>query len=944
MTQENPGTDPIANSPGSSPQIEQSILKGVSVDDDLKIEGGITQKVSGERSIEIHESSYSSLLNTGDHNSFNIQPQLPPPLTSTPTNIPYLGAANFVGREDELLELHRLLQQGGRVAITAIAGMGGVGKTELALQYAADHHGDYPAGLCWFSPRALDVSTQILEFAASMRLVPPNDQLFTRLHFIWQHWPKYPESPEGKARVGDVLLVFDDVESFDQVQPFLPIGFQRFKVLLTGRNELGRNIQHLQLDVLPPGKALELLEKFIGKERISKQAQGSADLCDWLGYLPLALELVGQYLADREELSLIAMLSRLQEQRLDDEALQYDEANPDHRTATARRGVATAFELSWQALNAAQRELGCLLSLFAAAAIPWPLVEVVVSLLSEGSTTVEQLQCVRISLVKSHLLQLSEDKESYYLHPLIRGYFGKKLKESGWAEGFKRGYSWAMAKEAVSFSYTSTCQQWERFSLVVPHLVEVADSMVDQVEDDALFYAFLGITSYYRAQGLHIQSELWCRRSIKECKQRLGGEHPNTLKAMGNLAVTLRERGKFTEACSLQEHVLKALNRLLGEEHPLTLAAKNNLAQTLYLQGDLARAHGLFEQVLEISHRVLAEDHPLTLIVISNLAEMRQAQGDLAGSHNLQEQVLAANRRILGEEHPNTLISKNNMALVHHAMGNLEEARSLQEQVLAANRRILGEEHPSTLSLLLSLAHILAAQGDLEGARSQQEQALEAFSRLLGQDHKDTQTAMNNLAQTLYAQGDLSGARSLQEQALETHYKVLGQDHPNTLTLKNNLALTLYAQGDLVRAHSLQEQVLECQSRVLGEEHPSTLLSRFNLAGILLAQGNLPNARSLFEQVLEARSRVLGEEHPDTLAAMNNLAQALHVQGHYEQAEPLYTQALEVLDWCLGSTHPTTQTVWNNYMQFLEELLEERPPALEVLRVSGSEMTREMLQ
>jgi hypothetical protein len=151
-------------------------------------------------------------------------------------------------------------------------------------------------------------------------------------------------------------------------------------------------------------------------------------------------------------------------------------------------------------------------------------------------------------------------------------------------------------------------------------------------------------------------------------------------------------------------------------------------------------------------------------------------------------------------------------------------------------------------------------------------------------------------------------------------------------------------QGAYAQAKQWYQQCLEECRRRLGDEHSDTLTSMNNLAQTLSRQGDYVRARQLQEQVLEVSRRVLGEEHPDTLTSMGNLAQTLYSQGNYVQAEPLYVQAFEILDQRLGFTHPTTQQIWNNYMQFLEKLLKERPPALEVLRVSGSAMTREMLQ
>jgi hypothetical protein len=149
-------------------QVKQSIFKNVQVGGDLKT-GDITQ------------------------NNTNItinQPELPKPV-GIPQNIPYTGASNFVGRSKELETLHQKLQRTDCVAISALAGMGGVGKTELAIQYALAHRETYQGGICWLQAREQDVGTQIVNFTqVHFGLNPPKDikELRERVRWCWQHW------------------------------------------------------------------------------------------------------------------------------------------------------------------------------------------------------------------------------------------------------------------------------------------------------------------------------------------------------------------------------------------------------------------------------------------------------------------------------------------------------------------------------------------------------------------------------------------------------------------------------------------------------------------------------------------------------------------------------------------------------------------------------------
>lgn len=216
----------------------------------------------------------------------------------------------FVGREAELQKLHEILQENNQVVIAAIAGMGGLGKTELALQYAMAHREIYKGGICWLLAKAGDVGIQIVQFARTqLDLKPPEDfDIFAQVQYCFRLW-----------REGNVLLVLDDVGEYQQVKPYLPPLSSRFKVLITTRQHLGASIKELSLDVLQPKAALELLKSFFKKtpQRIEQELTVANQLCEWLGYLPLGLELVGRYLARKQDLSFTEMLRRLEKKRLE---------------------------------------------------------------------------------------------------------------------------------------------------------------------------------------------------------------------------------------------------------------------------------------------------------------------------------------------------------------------------------------------------------------------------------------------------------------------------------------------------------------------------------------------------------------------------------------------------------------------------------------------------
>jgi hypothetical protein len=346
-----------------------------------------------------------------------------------PNNVPRSGVAKFIGREPELEQLHGQLQQGNLVSISAVEGMGGVGKTELAIQYAHKYASLYTGGICWLFAREFNIATQVIGFAQS-RLnlkIPEGLELADQVAFCWRNW-----------REGETLLILDDVVHYGRdVEPYLPPKEStRFKVVMTTRLKFGPPIQSLSLDVLSPEQSLELLTVLIGEERVQEELEIAKTLCQWLEYLPLGIELVGRYLLKRTDVSLSTLLFRLQEkakkrQGIKHDALQRDEATA---TSTARRGAEAAFELSWDELEENSQHLGKLLSLFAPAPIPWYLAESVEQKYCENSDEskefdVEEFEQARTKLLDLHLVQLSQQKEQIYrLHSLIREFFRGKLE------------------------------------------------------------------------------------------------------------------------------------------------------------------------------------------------------------------------------------------------------------------------------------------------------------------------------------------------------------------------------------------------------------------------------------------------------------------------------------------------------------------------------------
>ncbi|WP_414563424.1 MULTISPECIES: tetratricopeptide repeat protein [unclassified Anabaena] len=719
----------------------------------------------------------------------------------------------FVGRDEELQKLHQLLQENNQVAIAAIAGMGGLGKTELALQYARNQHEVYKGGICWLQAKAEDVGVQVVEFARThVDLNPPEEfDLSAQVQYCWRNW-----------REGDVLLVVDDVTDYQQVKPYLQGVSCRFKVLMTTRQKLGAAIKQLPLDVLQPDAALELLRSLLTEtpERIERELDIANQLCEWLGYLPLGLELVGRYLAKKQDLSLSKMMGRLKEKRLEQPATVNPEAD-----MTAQRGIKAAFELSWQELAEEDKQLGYLLSLFASAPIPWNLVK---QCLSEKDE--DELEEIRDDkLVNLHLLQ-RKGEEIYQLHPLLREFFQYKLTGLEQAEEIRRSLCQVMVAVAKQIPQTPTLEEINVVSLAIPHLAEVADHLIQYVSDENLIWPFVGLGSFYEGQGLYTLAEPWTQKCLSTAKDRLGENHPDVASSLNNLALLYKSQGRYDQAEPLLVQALELDKRLLGENHPDVASSLNNLAE-------LYRTQGKYDQAT-----------PLNL------------------------QALELDKRLLGNNHTDVATSLNNLALLYHTQGKYDQATPLFLQALELYKRLLGNNHPSVATSLNNLAELYRTQGKYDQATPLYIQALELYKRLLGENHPHVATSLNNLALLYYYQGKYDQAAPLFLQALELRQRLLGDNHPSVATSLNNLAELYRTQGKYDQATPLFLQALELRQRLLGDNHPHIAQSLNNLAKLYYSQGRYDQAEPLYLQALNIFEQSLGGNHPNTVRVRENLA------------------------------------------------------------------------
>jgi len=657
-----------------------------------------------------------------------------------PQTIPYLGTSAFVGRDEELDRIHATLAAQDRpVAISALAGMGGVGKTELAVQYARRHLTDYPGGICWLNLRGGSLATAVASFFAEtlQREVPQQSARGEPLsagqqaQWCWSHW----------GFEGRVLVVLDDVPGAIDLREALPT-LEQYGVLLTTRvRRLDASFAEIPLDVLELDPARELLRQTLGKPAWGVGEEETAgEVCQRVGCLPLAVELIGRYAGDDPDLRLEDILAELAERGANAPAVDRSE---EAAAMTAERGVRAAFELSWGRFAPATQEVGRLLGLFAPALVDWELVERVAADLGWGESDVlaAKKELVRLSFVRP----IEGQRKCYGIHPLTREFLRSQRDESAEAEIMVGSFVKEMVAIAKEMPDTPTLLQVRGFARVELQVQEVAEKWSDRLGEKDLAWPYAALGRYYEGQGLYAQAEPWveaCRAAVRES---LGEEHPDYAVSLNNLAELYRAQGRYEEALPLYERALELYGRVLGEEHPDYATSLSNLASLYESQGRYEEALPLYERSLELIGRVQGEEHPDCAVSLNDLAGLYSSQGRYEEALPLYEEALELRRRVLGGEHPDYALSLNNLAGLYLSQGRYEEALPLYEKALELRRRVLGEEHPDHAVSLNNLAGLYRAQGRYEEALPLYERSLEILERVLGAEHPNTQVVRENL-------------------------------------------------------------------------------------------------------------------------------------------------------------------------------------------------------
>ncbi|MFE4215619.1 FxSxx-COOH system tetratricopeptide repeat protein [Streptomyces sp. NPDC056844] len=800
----------------------------------------------------------------------------------------------FTGRS---LVLERMRDQlGGGMAVVlpqpqTLYGLGGVGKTQVALEYVHRFMADYDL-VWWISSEQIDdVVASLAELAVRLGAQGGDDMAAASQEAVDLLRRGVPSERW--------LLVFDNADDPERLRRYFPQGGSGH-ILVTSRNQSwSQHGDALPVDVFLREESIEHLQR----RAPGLSDEDAAQVATAVGDLPLAVEQAAAWIAETAT-PIDTYLEQLAQQAPEVLALNQPAGYPQPVAATWNISIERLKERSPAAVRLLQ-----LCAFFAPEPISANLLyskEMIEALKPYDASLQEKLVLGRVirEIGRFALAKVDQVSNSIQVHRLVQAVIRAQLSEEEQREARHVVHRILAGARPDDDEPIDNPETWPRFATIWPHL---GPSDARNCKDAETRRLLIDRVRY-----------LWKRGDVRTAG-RLGDELRDTWREMlGNqdlqylylcfhLSNILRTRGRYVEAKELDEVTLGRQRAVLGPEHPHTYMTTSSLAIDLGLLGDYGRAIELATAAHEGFSQIFHDRHPRTLAAANNLALNLRSVGQYARAREIDQDVYDLRSEVLGPEHPYSLSSAMSLARDLREVGRYEDSVGLLSRTYDMYKATLGRTYPTTLSAAKSLAVSLRRAGQLEDARRLTVATRARYRAKYTSANPESLACDLNMAADLFAAGEAVEARDAAQEVVDQYMNVPGEQHPYTLAAQNNLGAYLSGAGASLEAERLLTRVVASMREVFGREHPNTLFCVMNLANATAGRGDLELVLETERRVSGQLREVLGAHHPETLAMTSNLAVTLGAMGRKDEALRLRAETGDELARQLGDDHPLTR-------------------------------------
>lgn len=880
------------------------------------------------------------------------QPRYPAALPEVWTVREQRHLGRFVGREDRLLQIQENLANGTGVVVQVIQGMGGVGTTRLAVEYAYRHRSEYRA-VCWV--RAGEPSTLVADYTSlaavfglsdtgnsDQKVVMAGVRRWFEEHRSWLLIFDNAADPEG---------IIDEGPGFERIRDFAPrSGKGHILVTTRDRNWVDSSYRSVTLDVLSPADA----EIFLLRHTRGTHRQSANTLSHLLGCLPLALEQARAYIAigqmTREQ-----YIRELRESRESGPTLFAKVKADDYRETVASTWKVSIDAVRSQLPGAA--DFLEVLSFLDAEDIPRTrlLFEGMPNLTSSLAVLAESFDAFDDAIVQlSRYSLLRATPANIGVHRLVQAVVRYSLTDeeqqhrasvavSIVAELFPKSLSdqatWTLCDRLVG--HALSCIKYSQdlgvelsrsadlFDLVMTYLYKRARFVEAQNLFDPYATAVsksYGDDSIEMARTLRLMSEVLYEsgnlhmarhegeRAIAVIEHRLGSDHPKLIGSLSNLGLIQSDLGELEAAKEKQLRALRIGEATWGQDNYEVALVRSNLGVVYYELGDRERAQTCQERALSVLSGV--EGDPKSQLVARRLALIKYDFGRLVESQVTLEQALREFDALLGDNHPEVGKTLHQLGSVLWDLGELQQARAYHERALIIFEQAYRGPHPLIGRALSGLAMVLQDQGDLEEALECAARGVTISEAVFGPDHVEVARRLGALGFVFRNRKQHGEAKMTMRRCVDIYKLLFGERHPELGIPLTNLGLVLQEMGDLDTAMVLHLQSISILEEFYDLDHTPTHLARSRLAVVLRLTGDLGRAKMLLEQAIEVFRRAKRPHHADVARATEKLAFVLEDMGDVKGAYDEFEKATSIFSLALGMQHPRTVESVFRFEQF----------------------------
>ena len=676
----------------------------------------------------------------------------------------------FTGRDGLLAAVRERLLAGDKAVVQAFHGMGGVGKTQLAVEYAYRFAGTYD--LAWWvnSEHAGLIGDQFAALGMALGCLQPGAGIeAVRVAVL------------GELREqGRWLLVFDNANNPADIAGWLPGGGGH--VVITSRERNWRELAvPVEVDVLARSESVAIL-----RNRVDGLTKVDADrLADQLGDLPLAIAQAAGFIAETgmTAVQYLKLLKTHAGQLLAQAATQLiADRLDDDDPAAAQLASLCAFmapePIADNLVTSTAADLPAELAARAADPMAW-------------RQTLAHLARQALARV---------DQRGLQFHRLTQAILRDRLGE-------QERRAWAQrAVELLRRAFPAAADEpsaWPRCSQLLAHVLAATENArAEGVASETSASLLTDAGVYLRARAELDLAQTVLEQAVEIREAALGAKHPDVAVTLTYLGTVLRRRGKPAPARQVLERALEIREGALGRDHPDVAMTLTHLGTALRDVGDLSGGQAVLERALAIREAALGANHPDVAVTdvaftLTYLGTVLQRCGDpdparrrqvLERARQVLERAREINTAAYGLQDWRLAVTLGHLGDVFRQLDDLTEARAAHESALAIRQSVYAGQHPEVAYAFRDLGRTLQDAGDVAGARSHMERALGIFEAAYGPTHPETATSLDHLAIILHDQGDLDGARSRHERALTIRKAALGPDHPDTARSREQLA------------------------------------------------------------------------------------------------------------------------------------------------------------